>query len=332
MTQPFSYYKQTDYIVVALSIVPIIAQVLLSDVSAVALCVNWIAAGVFAWIIWDIIERHHLGLLDRNHALSISWTLMSLVLNFALINFNEYETNADVAQWMYVDKSEWKYLIQMSGFLVIIYSVMQTWQHRIDPIRLLSCGAIIGVVSTFLNYSLLWLLLFPVFFYYMRSWSKQNWGSLITGLVLAIWISYIVKLIVAGEDNADGFILSYATLIDNLMPERIEYTFWEWVFMGFTALLLIIYSISGYAINVAKTVKAHSSVIMLSTLSLIITALAIIDLSHLPNYLGLLSIFLSFQISIHQSCLIDAKNEWWTLFLLFLYIVLSIMPLFWSPF
>ena len=330
MVSPFDH-KQTDYIIVISSIVPIIAQVVLGDVSAIPLCINWLASGILAWIIWDIIERHHLGISNRNHSVAISWTLTSIVLNYALINFNEYETGIGTI-WFIIGKWEWMYLSQIFGFLIIMFSAMQTWQQRTATINLLVCGLVIGFVSSYLNYSLFWILLFPVYFYHMRSWSKQNWGSLITGILLSIWLCYAIRFAINGEDAADTYILSYTKIIDNLMPDRINYTFCEWGFLSFIALLLIIYSISGFAINVAKTLKAHASIIMLSTLSLIITILAIIDLSHLPNYLGILSIFLSLQLSIHQSCLINIKNEWWTIIILLLFEVLSIIPLFWKPF
>lgn len=331
MVSPFDH-KHTDYTIVVLSLAPIVAQVIFGGIGAIGLCVNWLAAGLFSWIIWDIIEQHHLGLVDRNHAISISWALISMVLNFALINFNEYENTSSIARWLYVDKSEWRYLFQMLGFLVILSSMMRTWQRRVAPTYFLLSGAIIGVASVFLNYTLLWLILFPFFLYHMRSWSKQNWGSLFSGLILSIWIFYVGKMFIFGEAEADRFILSYSSVIYSLMPERLSYTFWEWVFMAFTALLLIIYSISGFAINVAKTVKAHSSVIMISTLSLVVTAFAIIDLSHLPNYVGIISILLSLQLAIHQSCLIDSKNEWWTIITLIIFAVLGVLPLFWSPF
>lgn len=332
MTQPFSYYKQTDYIVVACSFLLVVALIILSDANPLALMLNWLASGAFAWIIKDIFKKHHLGLVDRDHSISISWALISIFLNYALLYINEYEPTVVGSYWFGISSGIWKDLLQMGAFLFMLATAIDTWTHRIDAGRYLLIGALIGGVSTVLNYSIAWLLLFPFIFYLMRSWSKQNCGSLISGLLLAIWVRYVITMIIAGETQADAFIISYRTLIDNLIPGKIDYTFWEWIFIAFTGLLLIIYSISGFAINVAKTVKAHSSVVMISLLTILLTSFAILDLSHLPNYIGLLSIFLSLQLTIHQSCIIDGKNEWWTIAALIIFAVITILPLIWLPF
>ena len=169
MIAPFGK-KYTDYIIVAVSVVPILAQVLLSGIGATALCANWIASGLFAWMIWNIIEVNHLGIFKRNHAFPISWALISMVLNFALINFNEYKDGTLAAErWYDIDKFQWYYLIQMLGLLLIIMTMMQTWQNKIATLPLIFCGLITGAVSTLLNYSLFWLLFFPIILYQLLS-------------------------------------------------------------------------------------------------------------------------------------------------------------------
>lgn len=328
MIAPFDK-KYTDYIIVAVSVVPILAQVLLSGIGATALCANWIASGLFAWMIWNIIEVNHLGIFKRNHAFPISWALISMVLNFALINFNEYKDGTLAAErWYDIDKFQWYYLIQMLGLLLIIMTMMQTWQNKIATLPLIFCGLITGAVSTLLNYSLFWLLFFPVILYQLRSLSKQNLGSILTGVVLAIWLCYVGRFFLFGIDNADQHFLSYTKILDHLIPDYIDYTRWEWVFIGYIAILIIIYSIAGLTNNVANSVKAYSSIIMLSILSFIITIIAIIDISHLENYLGIIAILLSFQVSIHQSYINSAKNEWWTITIIAGLAILSIVSLF----
>lgn len=307
--------KHIDKTIVALSLVPVLLQFFFSGAGAIMLGANWLAAGLFAWIIWDDIERHHLGLVDRNHSISISWALISMVLNYAYVNFNEYE----------IDQYT---LFVVGGFLIILSVSMRSWQMKVAPLQFILSGVIIGLLSSRSSYCLLWIILFPVIFYHMRSWSKENWGSVITGIILAVWMSYAVRLIFIGEESVGHLWHNYSNFVDGLLPDPLTYSIWEWIFLVFTALLLIIYSISGFFLEVAKTVKANASIIMLSTLSLILTIISLIDLSHLPNYLGLLSIFLSYQISIHQSCIIDAKNDWWTVSILILYAVFSIFPIF----
>ena len=331
MIAPFDK-RQTDYIVVAISVVPMFVQWFIGGIGAIALCANWAAAGLFSWIIWNIIEVNRLGTYNRNHAISISWSILSMVMNFAMINFKEFDKWADTATWLSIDATEWIYLLQMLGALIIMATVMDTWQNRIATLHFLLCGIIMGILSTISSNVLFWLLLFPGILYQMRSWSRQNWGSLFSGIVLAIWLCYVGRMVLLGVENADAFILSFGNIFDTLLPTLINYTLWEWIFMAFVALLLIIYSIAGFTLNVAKTVKANAIVVMLAMMSLFITLIAVIDLSHLSNYLGMLAILSSIQISIHQSCVDDPRNEWWTIAIIVTLAVLSVVSQFPLPF
>lgn len=324
MTAPFDKRK-TDYILVALSVVPMLVQYLIGGIGAIALVANWVAAGLFSWIIWNIIEVNRLGIYNRNHAVSISWPILSMVMNFAMINLREMETLPDRGIWLNIDIAQWINLIQMFGGLLIMVTVMQTWQNKLATLYFLFCGIVIGVLSAISNNVILWLLLFPGILYQMRSWSLQNWGSLISGVILSIWLCYVGQMLLLGVDTADAFILSYVKFYDTLLPGIFDYTLWEYIFMAFVALLLIIYSIAGIASSVAKSVKANAIVIMLAILSFLITLISVIDLSDLPNYIGMLAILLSIQITIHQSCVNDIRNEWWTISIIIIFAILSIV-------
>lgn len=311
MTAPFDR-KSTGIYLIALPLVPIIVHIFMSETSTLALVGNWLFSGIIAWVISDLIDRHHLGTYNNNHALPISWSIISSVLTFALINFNEAGSSS-------ID------LIQMTGFASILYFVTLTWQQRVSPILYMISGGIIGIVSVFFHFALLWIFLFPVIFYHMRTTSRENYGSLFTGLLLTIWIVYCLHLLVFGEASADAYILSYKDIIEEFRPDVLDYTPLEWVMLAFTLLLLIIYSISGYTLNVTKSVMSEGCVTMFSTLSLILAVISIFDITHLPNYLGLLSILLCLQISIHQSCILKARNDWWIISAV---IILTIMNVF----
>lgn len=273
------------------------------------LLANWAVAGLFGYLLWDMVSRNHLHRIDRNHTLFISWATISLILNFALINFQQL------------------YLVQVGGFIMVLALMVQTWQRPVAPIQCIASGAIIGVVSTYYNESLYLILLFPLLFYHMRSWSGRNCGSLVTGVLLAIWVRYCFLYFTAGEATANFVILSYADMLKDLIPSGLHYELWEWVYLGIFAFVLIIFSAIGFIQVEGNSIKADATNMMFSILTLVITVIAILDMTHLPDYIGHLSALLSIQLSLQQSCRYSSLLEWSILFILLVFAILGLLPI-----
>lgn len=311
MTAPFSKIY-TDYIVVAISLVPIFADIFFGGVGTIELIVAWLMSGAFAWFIFEIIDAHRLGSFERSHTMPIAWSLLAL-----LTNFNQH---------IYSGGNSLFALLPMLGFLVVVYTVLHTWQNRMSPIEYIISGIAIGVLSTINSYWLIYILLFPVIFYMLRSWSTRNLASLILGILIPIWFTYCFRLFVFGSPNADGFLISYGDIINSFYPTYIVYSFTSWTFFAIIILLLIIYSVVGLSLDVASTVKANWGIVMISVLGLIYAICALIDYTHLPKHLGILSVLLSLLVCINHSHFKSALHDWWIISIIITMIVLDLVP------
>lgn len=306
--------KNTDLLIISISLIHTLAMTFLAGVSSVTFLINWAVAGGCAFILWDIIEKHRLASLGRNHSRSIAWALISLMLNFVAVNFPG-ETH------------DFRSLSLLVGFISFLYISIESWQLKIAPLHYLILGTIVGLLSTYYSFCLYWLLLFPALFYFMRSWSKHNLASLGFGFFFSIWLRYIIQYLIFGEASADNIILSYLSVIEHLIPDTFNYNIYEWIFIAITALLIIIYSIMGFAVNMTKTVKASATITMLSLLSLIISIISIVDISHLTNYIAILALFMSAHMTNLQSYANDIKIDIFILIILLVYAVLDILPI-----
>lgn len=311
MTAPFSK-KYTDYIVVAISLVPVLADLFFGGVGTIELIVAWLLSGAFAWFIFEIIDAHRLGSFDRNHSIPIAWAILAL-----LTNFNQH---------IYSGGNTLLPLLPMLGFLVVIYTVPNTWQNRMSPVEFIVSGITIGFLSTVNCYWLVYILFFPVIFYMLRSWSTRNLASLILGILIPVWFAYCIRLFIFGSLNADGFLFSYVDIINSFYPTYVVYSFTTWIYITIITLLLIIYSIVGLSIDVGSTVKANWSIVMISVMSLIYAICALIDYTHLTNHLGILSILLCLLVCIIHSHFKSALHDWWIILIIITMIVLNLVP------
>mgnify|MGYP004444508337 CR=1 FL=1 len=290
------------------SVTPILAHYFLSQMSVIVLFAIWVISAVFAYGIRNVIVRYNFALPESNHSFAISLALFS---PFFTCLYAELGTDPIV------------YLVQAFGILCMVNLIAMVWQQKICPVPLMFVGAIIGLESTYTDYVILWFLLMPAILYIMRSWSGQNFGSIITGYLLALWCVFVFNFFVFDENTARRGIYSLIIFIENLFLYQINYSIIGWVFFAFTALLIIIYYIYGYFYNSAKTVRTHSMVVTFSVLAVLLAVFAAIDVTHLPNYAALISIIFGFQISIHQSCNKDASVDWLIILWLLVYLILS---------
>ena len=306
--------KQTDYFLFLSSMIPLVTHFFLGQKSFIPLLAIWISTVCFAVGIRNVIVRFNLFSQDSNHSFSISLALLAPFLT---------------SVYAYFGTNHLEFLIQALGFLFVLYLVSYSWTDKICTIPLLFAGFIIGLETINSSYVVLWLLLFPIIFYFMRCWSGRNFGSIVTGFALAIWSIYLFYFFAADEEKANNFVLSLGSFVPDLFVYLHSYSIIEWVFISFTAILIIIYYIYMYFGNPAKTIIAHSTLLMYSVLSILLGLFALIDLSHLPNYAVLFSIILAFQLSIQQSYNKDTHEELLVLIVLSVYQILSIfMPIF----
>lgn len=273
-------------------------------------------AGVLSAGIWHIVSRFSLDGGINVRAFAISWPLLSLTSNFSYCYFAHTDLfYKNIAQ-----------LVAMLGILTLFMSI---WQRRQSILKHLAIGLIIGLISTLIPHAVLWLLLLPIASYYMRSWSSRNMFSTLTGSLLGIWFVYCFLALWQGIPAADKMIEQYAIIMqkDDIQTLIQSIGLWQSLFLGVTALLLVFYSAIARLINTGS-MRSSSSILLIATLSLMLIVLLLLDQRHLTTYLNMFALFLSLQLTINQSNLHSALNEWWILVLLLIFTALSILPFF----
>lgn len=316
MIRPLSKHKKIFVpINIGLNLALVVAQSILSDASVMALWVNWVASAFLAGGVWDMVSRYRLGHTSAGMAVPLSWTFICVVLNFTLIHFPSFEP-------------QWKCLLQEFCLLGIVMLAINTWQVTIATGRYMIIGLIIGVLSVIMPHTLAWVFMLPWAFYCLRSWSWRNWWSAITGVALGIWVAYCGLFFFIDEALADGLFARYAVLFDIASPDRADgFTLWHWLFIAAMALMLVSYAASGFFLNVGDSLRGHASLTLISSFSLAMTVLALLDLDHLSIYVGIMSIFLSIQVSVHHASLHSIVHEWWVIFSLAIFLAFGVLPL-----
>lgn len=313
MIAPFSK-RYTGTIITLFSLAPILTHYFLGQIDVIAIIAIWLSSATFAYGIRNVIVRYNLGSQDNNHVFPISIALFSPIFVFL---YTEFQINP------------FEFLLQALGFLCIQFLITESWQQKICPVSMVSIGLIIGLECALSSNAVLWLLLVPAILYIMRSLSGRNLGSVVTGFVLSVWLTYLFNFFLQGEAIANNVLFSFSELADCLFNYDISFSIIEWIFVAFLVLLIIIYYIYGYFYNAAKTVRGHSNIISFSVLGVLLLILAMVDVTHVPNYAALITIIFAFQLSILQSCKKDASTEWWIVIVLLIFLVLSVFsPIF----
>jgi hypothetical protein len=301
---------------ISLSIGLVVALMFLSDANPKILWINWAIAGVLSTGIWHIVSRFRLDGGASVKAFAISWPLLTLTLNFTYCYFP-------------LNDLFYKSIIQQLAMLAFVSLEMSLWQRHKAIIKHILLGLIIGLTSTLIPHTILWIFLLPIASYYMRSWSIRNMMSAITGILMGIWVIYLVLFFGTSMESADQMFMKYVNIVQPIdFSPLIGLNMWQYIFLGFIALLLVIYSFSGLAISVGQSIRAEASIILISALSLALGVLSFFDIQHFTTYIGMLSLFLSMQLTIHQANLNSAIIEWWILFIILVGTTLCILPLF----
>lgn len=316
MFAPLSHFRPITPLLILLSAAVVVTLTLLGDADPMYLWINWAMAGVLSTGIWHIVSRFSLDGGVNLRAFAISWPLLSLTSNFSYCYF----AHTDLF---------YKNIAQLIAILAILTLFMSLWQRRQAILKHLYIGLIIGLVSILIPHAVLWLLLLPIASYYMRSWSARNMFSTLTGTLLGIWFSYCGIALWLGLPAADSIIQQYAVIMqeDDIQQLVQGIGLWQSLFLGVTALLLVIYSLMARFINTGS-VRTSSSILLIATLSLMLIVLFMLDMRHLTTYLNMFALFLSLQLTINQSNLHSALNEWWILGLLLIFTALSVLPFF----
>lgn len=314
MYSPLSQYRYITPLSISFSIVLTVALILLEAGNAVMLCINWVTAGIVAFIIGECIVRFKLHEGFENKTLSISWPLLTAGLHFACCHFPKFD-------------SFYKAPPQILGLMLVISISMSLWQRRQATIKCLLLGLFIGFVSAAVPHAILWLLLFPVTGYTMRCWSARNAFSVLTGTAFAIWIVYCILFFVQGADAANAMLASYGSILRSEdYPLFQGLGLWQYLFMGISLMLLIFYSVTGFLINAGQNIRTDLSLKLTSFISVIFIMFMVFDVRHFYSNLCFFLLFIALQLTIHQASIRSQVHEWWIVLINLVYIALCILP------
>lgn len=313
---PLSRYKISSFLLVLLSALLIVGQISLADADFIILGTNWLTAGVLATGVWYLMGRFHLGEVSEGRAIAITWPLMSAAQNFA---------------YLYFDPQFPFYLgqIYLLVLLFIIMLILSTWQELHSTPRNLCIGLLIGLIATSFPHAILWLLLVPLITFHMRSASSRNVFSILTGAVIGAWIAYCLLFILKSPESADAMLFRFSSIIDfpDYYATFSSFSLWQWLILSILTLLVIVYSFSAMLLGTGHSVRASASIMLISTLSIAGVIFLCFDISRAAIYISQLALFLCIQLSIHQANLRSSVNEWWTIFIILLIVIISLLPL-----
>lgn len=324
MRAPLSQYRYSTHLLVGLSAATCATLALTGQAPVRDLAVLWVMAGVLSAGIWALVSRFRLDGGARVKAYAICWPLLAHWLCFVR-SYVAVPSSAEglaAAAWPMVPIT----------LLALVMLAMSLWQQPDSIGRQLTMGLIIGLVSTVMPHVALWLVTLPAASYYMRSWSDRGIMSSLTGAVVAVWMVYCAVFFVASPSAAHAMLSHYGSIV--LEPRLSLLTAaspasWR-AYVVLTGLLLLVYSLSGLAVEVGQSVRAQASIQLVSVLGLMMLALALLFPASAAASLSTLPLLLAVQLTIHQANITTALNEWWTVAIVVASAALCLAPTFTS--
>lgn len=295
------------------SLVLTLAQIYLGQGEQMTLLANWAGSGFLAFGIWSILSRFHLSQEGHSQAVYISWPILATSINLTVCTMGATRP--------------WAELLSLASVLIILTLGLSTWQQKRAPWPFLYTGLLTGAMSLYQIRFLLFLVLIFVFFYHMRSWSWRNFWSLITGTIMGFWGAYVACFALRSEAVADQMVLS-ALSATELRLEIPQLDLWQWLFVGLLLVEMMFFAITGLFRNLGTSIRTHASILLLTTLSLLQVIASIVDISNFQQHLGILALYMSILLSLHNVNLRSTANEWWTVGIVVLCMALVAIPLF----
>lgn len=320
MRLPFSRYRSLSPTLVSLSVLITLVLTLFEAGSHYILWLNWATAGLISFIVSNSITYLNLQSRSELRAYAVIWPFATAGLQFSYCHFPHQH-----AELFYVLVP----MLLLQTLLITGFS-LSLWQRRKAPTKCLLLGVIIGSLSAILPSALLLALLFPACCAIMRSWSLRNYFCVLTGTLFAIWVIYAGLFLCFSEDWADTFLSQYATVthLADFSALFAGLGLWQYLFMGFTILLLFFYTLSGYFLNAAMSTRTAFSIKAISVVSTTCAILTVLDDDHFYTSFALFAMFLGILLTVHQAYLRSAAHEWSIVAIVGLYSLLCLLPVF----
>ncbi len=313
MTLPLSQNSDTKVFLIFFSAAIVAAQSWLGDIAWWIPVANWAVSALFALGIQDFISRNRLGNVRHSVPFVIAWVLLTSATNFA-------------ALYLEGDMPLWKILLQMGALLVILNLTLMTWQRTDAPAICLLAGIIVGLLSVIYAPTIYWLLVLFFAAFFMRSNSVRNFWSTLSGVFLGIWVSWVTVFFLFGEDTAGNILRNLGSVfpVTFALP---EFSLQSWIFIAVVALLLAVYTSTGFLLNIGDSLRSTSCIQLFSVLAILFAVFTFLNVSQLELYVCLLSLLLAVQLTFHHTNLSSDIHEWWIIFVLITMMLLGIVPI-----
>jgi len=233
-----------------LSLIILIAQGLLGMADWWVLCSNWIVAGLICMGLTAVLNNQRLMVFSHISVSLKAWVLLAGLMNLSAI----YVAPSVTLGQLYLSAIGYAGLFMTSFFC---------WQSKLMPVRSLSLGALVGLVTLLYAPSLLWIIFPCLALFHLSSWSKDNLACVLTGFVTMVWINFCLLNLFGSGTSANGYIFSFATCWSELtygLPTLIGEGYTRWIFLLSVIGLMIYYILLGLLSSNLNSLRMRSNV------------------------------------------------------------------------
>lgn len=298
---------------VLLSIAAIAIQILLGGADWLALTLNWGVAGVVAFLVWNMVESYRLGRNVSQGLIAVPWVLLSVAFNCS-------------QRWFYVELPRWEYFLLFIAFYFVTQQGLRSWAESFSSGRMLIIGIIIGLLSTLYPYCILWPLFALFIIYHMRIFNLRNILSVFSGALMGVWVYFCLSYASGNKGLISGLLDSYSSVFllhyDTFMMNDL----WAWIALSFMVAIMLIFALLSMSPGSGSNLRSHTSLMLAATMTLLLVALALLDLTHFDLYLPMGILLLSLQLVIRLSDVRGTTIEWWTVFIVCITLFISVGP------
>jgi len=246
------------------------------------LSVHFILSGLLSTATLYAVDKYRLMSKNGTQILFHGWALMYVVLNLSTV-------------FLVSDQPWWHVDVYMVALALIFHLGLDLWQNSDAPVLCLELGAIVGALTFLDALSLYWTFILIALLFHSRSVSFRNLSCVFTGVLTSIWIVYCLLVLLSEPLSGTMYLQSFEQLLDVTLPAvpGISSGYSHWVFLSGLALILLIYTFSGYFMYGISSLRTRAALHFISSMSLFLVFMLFFSF---PTYIALFAVPLSLHL------------------------------------
>ncbi len=247
-------------IYILLSLIILAVQGFLGMADWWVLCGNWLIAGLICLGLTAVLNNQRLIAFNQIMVSVKVWVLLAGLMNLSAIYV---ASSISIGQL---------YLIAI-GFTALFMTSFFCWQNKQMPVRSLSMGAIVGVLTLLYMPTILWIVVPLLVLVYLSSWSKDNLACIFTGFVTLVWVNYCLLSLCGSDSLANDYLVSFYAAWNSMtysLPTLVGDGYTGLVFLGVVLLLLIYYVLVGLLSSSLNSLRMRSNVSLMVIVGILI--------------------------------------------------------------